>query len=65
MAELTPFPGRTNQVHRKRKPVTCTRCGYTWVPYGRKRPRHCANRVCHSPYWDRPKRQFHRAKGQP
>ena len=65
MPELTTFPGRTNQVHRKRKPVTCTRCGYTWVPYGRKRPRHCANRVCHSPYWDVPKRQFHRTKGQP
>jgi hypothetical protein len=59
------FPGRTNRVRRTRKPVTCWRCEYTWVPYGRKRPKHCANPRCKSPYWHTPKRQFHRAKVQP
>ena len=27
--------GRQRKVRRKRKPVTCLRCGWTWVPYGR------------------------------
>ena len=56
MALVTVFPGRTRQVHRKRKPVTCCRCGWTWVPYRRKRPARCANPTCRSPYWQTPRR---------
>jgi len=57
MAVLTRLPGRTRQVHRKRKPVTCFRCAWTWVPYGRKRPARCANPTCRSPYWHTPRRE--------
>jgi hypothetical protein len=57
MAVSARFPGRTRQVHRKRKAVTCSRCGWTWVPYGRKRPARCANATCRSPYWDKPRRE--------
>jgi hypothetical protein len=64
MTVSTRFPGRTRRVHRKRKPVTCSRCGWTWVPYGRMHPARCANRVCRSPYWDRPKRE-RPEEGQP
>jgi hypothetical protein len=51
------FPGRQRRVHRKRKPVTCQRCGWVWVPYGRARPARCAHETCRSPYWDRPRRE--------
>jgi hypothetical protein len=48
---------RTRQVRRKRKAVTCLRCGWTWVPYGRKLPERCANQRCRSPYWNIPRRE--------
>jgi len=51
------FPGRKYQVHRKRPPVTCYRCGWTWVPYGRRVPERCANQTCRSPYWYKPRRE--------
>jgi hypothetical protein len=57
MARLTPFPGRTRKVRRKHKPVTCSRCRWTWVPYSRKRPARCAHASCRSPYWDTPRRE--------
>jgi hypothetical protein len=50
-------PDRKRKVHRKRKPVTCLRCGWTWVPYGRTMPARCANQTCRSPYWYKPRRE--------
>ena len=38
-AVVAHVPGRQRKVRRKRKPVTCLRCGWTWVPYGRAMPR--------------------------
>lgn len=57
MARLTRFPGRTRQVRRTHKPVTCCRCGWVWAPYRRIRPARCANQSCRSAYWDRPRRE--------
>jgi rubrerythrin len=31
----------------------CLRCGHTWIPRKKERPRVCPK--CHSPYWDKPK----------
>jgi hypothetical protein len=50
-------PDRKRKIHRKRKPVTCFRCGWTWVPYGRALPARCANQRCRSPYWHTPRRE--------
>jgi hypothetical protein len=50
------IPDRKRKIHRKRKPVTCLRCGWTWVPYGRTTPARCANPKCRSPYWHKPRR---------
>ena len=33
--------------------VTCNRCGYSWIPNGDKLPKHCANKKCKSPYWNK------------
>jgi hypothetical protein len=56
-AGVARFPGRQRRVRRKRKPVTCRRCGWTWVPYGRAMPARCAHQTCRSPYWNVPRRQ--------
>jgi hypothetical protein len=58
------FAGRQRKVRRKRKPVTCRRCGWTWVPYGRAMPARCANQTCRSPYWSVLRRE-RPAEGQP
>jgi hypothetical protein len=50
------LPGHQRRVRRRRKPVTCQRCGWTWAPYGRGTPARCANQVCRSPYWNRPRK---------
>jgi hypothetical protein len=50
------FPGRQRTVRRQRKAVTCSRCGWRWVPYGRAVPARCANQTCRSPYWQTPRR---------
>jgi predicted Zn-ribbon and HTH transcriptional regulator len=31
----------------------CLRCGHTWVPRKKEKPRVCPK--CKSPYWDKPK----------
>lgn len=36
----------------KRYKLTCTRCGYTWIPKGETLPKTCANPKCKSPYWN-------------
>lgn len=59
------FPGRKRQVRRQRKAVTCQRCGWTWVPYGRRVPARCANQACRSPYWNRPRKLSAQASGVP
>jgi hypothetical protein len=51
------FPGRQRTVRRQRKAVTCSRCGWRWVPYGRAVPARCANQTCRSPYWQTPRRK--------
>jgi len=56
-AVLARVTGRQRKVRRKRKPVTCLRCGWTWVPYGRMMPARCANQRCRSPYWNIPRRE--------
>jgi hypothetical protein len=56
--------GRQRKVRRKRKPLTCLRCGWTWVPYGRTMPARCANQTCRSPYWHTPRRE-RPEEGQP
>ena len=34
----------------------CTRCGWIWPKRaGQAAPLRCTNKVCRSPYWDRPK----------
>ena len=53
---VTMVDKRTRQIRRKRKAVTCLRCGWTWVPYGRATPARCANQTCRSPYWNVPRR---------
>jgi hypothetical protein len=55
-AVATRLPGHQRLVRRRRKPVTCYRCGWTWVPYGRRMPERCARRNCRSPYWNRPRK---------
>ena len=50
MTELLERKRRT-----QRQPVSCYRCGHTWTPYGRHKPKRCANRRCGSQYWDRPR----------
>jgi hypothetical protein len=58
MVSFLDMPGkRIRNIRRKRKPVTCLRCGWTWVPYGRGMPPRCANQTCRSPYWNIPRRQ--------
>ena len=47
------MPARTRK--SRRKPVTCQRCGRSWIPYGRRLPQRCANPTCRSPYWRTPK----------
>ncbi len=37
--------------------LRCLRCGYAWYPRSPKRPAHCPNRKCNSPYWDKPRRK--------
>lgn len=31
----------------------CKRCGYNMVQRGEKPPKFCANKRCHSPYWNK------------
>ena len=45
MTELLERKRRT-----QRQPVSCYRCGHTWTPYGRHKPKRCANRRCGSQY---------------
>ena len=35
--------------------LRCSRCNYVWVARFGKSPGTCANRVCRSPYWDKPR----------
>lgn len=37
--------------------LKCTRCGHKWYPRKPQKPRNCANKMCNSPYWDRPRRK--------
>jgi hypothetical protein len=46
---------RKNQIKRKGRRVTCLRCGWVWVPFGRGLPTRCANPDCRSPYWNQPR----------
>src|SRR5262245_2715591 len=57
LSSPTPFKLHLQPRQRTttRKPVQCLRCGYQWVPYGRRRPRKCANQGCASRYWNRPR----------
>src|SRR2546426_786001 len=34
--------------------LRCLRCGYYWITRG-KAPKWCANRVCRSVYWNKPR----------
>ena len=63
-AVVARVPGRQRKVRRKRKPVTCLRCGWTWVPYGRTMPARGAHQTCRSPYWHTPPRE-RPEEGQP
>ena len=33
----------------------CERCGHKWAPRSKENPRVCPK--CHSPYWDKPRKQ--------
>lgn len=35
----------------------CLRCGHEWWPRTNNNPKQCANPKCHSPYWNRPRKQ--------
>lgn len=39
---------------KRRYKHTCTRCGHNWLSHKRK-PERCANRVCGSAYWNKPR----------
>ncbi len=39
---------------RRKRTVTCKRCGHQWKVRGRN-PIRCANQSCKSPYWNRPR----------
>jgi hypothetical protein len=49
--DTSHVPPRARRRSTHRQPVTCSRCGHTWVPYGRKIPKKCANKSCATPYW--------------
>lgn len=34
----------------------CERCGWTWTTKSNKLPKHCADKTCNSPYWQKPRR---------
>lgn len=42
--------------------LTCLRCNYSWIPRSPKKPKDCANQVCRSEYWDRPRVNKRRVK---
>lgn len=36
--------------------LTCQRCGYKWNPRKNELPTVCPNPKCHSPWWNKPRK---------